>query len=298
MGVIEGPMTGRTVVITGASSGLGLASARALAAGGATVVMLNRDLEKSEVVIEQLTAETGGSFDLVLVDLASFDSVRRGAAQLLRRHPAIDVLMLNAGIIAPSRAVTEDGHELTYQVNHLSHFLLAALVRDALSARPSGRLITVSSEAHRQAMTLPMHDLDMSGRWAPYRAYAASKLENILFAREATRRLGPRVTSNALHPGTVRTAWGLEGRGPAWWIWKTALRPVLSTPERGADTQVWLASAPEAALLDGAYVSGRRPVRPSALGTSESLARQLWEMSEEATGESWPAARADERALS
>jgi retinol dehydrogenase-12 len=291
MCALERPMTGRVVVITGASSGIGRSTAQELARMGATVVMLNRDLERSEVAMEQIAAEVDGSdLHLVLVDLASLDSVRHAVRSLTQRFPAIDVLINNAGAILPDRVETEDGHELTFQTNHLGPFLLTTLLRDSLlAAAPGARVITVSSGAHIRTLALPLHDLDMSGRtWSPFGAYSASKLENILFARELARRFaGLGVTSNAMHPGRVRTRFGAQGFGGGGTVWN-AMRAFMRGPERGADTAVWLASSPDAEDLDGQYVFDRRAIEPSALARNDPLARQLWAISEELVGETWP----------
>jgi len=288
-------MQGRTVAITGASSGIGLATATALAREGATVVMLNRDLARSEVAMERIAQETGNhSLDLVLCDLASFASVRHGAALLLRSHPRLDVLVLNAGLICRERSTTEDGHELTFQVDHLSHFLLAALVRGSLEAAAPARVVSVSSDGHRAALSLPLHDLEMTRGWSPMRAYSVAKLANILFAREAARRLsGTGVTANAVHPGGVRTAFGVGDQGMGGvggFVWGTVMRPFLRTPERGADSSVWLASSAEAATLNGAYVADRQVREPSRVARNDELARILWARCEELVGVSWPEA--------
>jgi NAD(P)-dependent dehydrogenase (short-subunit alcohol dehydrogenase family) len=291
-------MRGSTVAITGASSGIGLASATALAAMGATVVMVNRDLAKSEVAMERIAAQTGNdSLHLVLCDLASFESVRQAARTLLRDHPRLDVLLLNAGLIAPARVMTEDGNELTFQVDHLSHFLLAALVRGSLIARAPARIVSVSSSGHRAALSLPLHDLTMERGWSPMRAYSVAKLANVLFAREAARRLaGTRVSVNAVHPGGVRTGFGVgevSMGGLGGFVWGTVMRPFLRTPEEGADSAVWLASSQEGAALDGAYVADRRERAPSSVARNDGLARMMWARSEELTGASWPPAHTE-----
>jgi NAD(P)-dependent dehydrogenase (short-subunit alcohol dehydrogenase family) len=290
MAAAEGPMSGRVVAITGASSGIGRVTARELARMGATVVMLNRDLERSEVAIEQIAGETGNhDLHLVLMDLSSFESVRRAARSLVHRFPVVDVLINNAGVIARERVVTEDGHELTLQTNHLGPFLFTTLVRDALlAAGPGARVVTVSSGAHLRTLALPLYDLDMSGAWMPFTAYSASKLENILFARELARRFaGLGVSSNAMHPGSVRTGFGMDGWRGGGRLWNAG-RSLMRSPEQGADTLVWLASSTEAEELDGAYVFDRKAVTPSVLARNDSLARRLWSVSEERTRESWP----------
>ncbi len=291
MGEFHGPMNGRVAVVTGASSGLGLVTASSLARMGANVVMLNRDLERSEVAMEQISRDTGVTdLHLILMDLASFASVRHAAEALLHAFPRIDVLVNNAGLIAPERTMTEDEHETTLQVNHLGPFLLMTLVRDALmAAGPGARAVIVSSDAHRRTISLPLHDLDMTSRWSPFKAYSATKLENVLFARELARRLAGRgVTSNAVHPGAVATRFGSDGTGSFSFLWNGVMASLRKTPQDGADSQIWLASAPEAAGLDGAYVVDRRVVTPSKLALNDALARRLWAVSEQMVGEHWP----------
>ncbi len=291
MSVPETPMSGRVLVVTGASSGLGMETARAAARMGATVVMVNRDLERSEVVMEEIRSGTGSAdVHLVLADFADLGSVRLAARSIVERFPAIDVLVNNAGIIAPEREVTADGHELTLQVNHLAPFLLTTLLRDAvIAAGPDARIVTVASHAHYAALALPLYDLDMTAGWSPFRAYAATKLENVLFARELARRLAGRgVSSNSANPGAVATRWGADLHSPSAAARNAMLRPLRKTAREGAESQIWLATAPEAATLDGAYVSECKAVEPSRLGSNDGLARRLWEVTEAMVGEKWP----------
>jgi NAD(P)-dependent dehydrogenase (short-subunit alcohol dehydrogenase family) len=288
MQTIEGPMNGRTCVITGANSGIGLVTARELALKGATVVMVCRDPERGEAAKRDLRYSTrSDDIHLVTIDLASFDSVREGAAIIAGAWPRIDVLVLNAGQINDKRHVTVDGHEATFQVNHLSHFLLANLLREQLVAG-SARVVAVSSDAHLYTQRLAVDDLDGKRKWGPFAAYAASKLENILYAFELSRRaFGTGVTVNAMHPGTVRTSFGAGGWGIGGVAW-TLTRPFLRTPEQGADTAVWLASAPEVEGVTGGYFQDRKAKTPSPLACRRDLQGQVWRLSVEYTGSDWP----------
>lgn len=291
MDPIDVDMRGTVVAISGATSGLGLVTATGLARMGARVVMLNRSAERSDAAISNIAAQTGNhDLHAIQVDLASFESVREACARLTSAHPRIDVLVNNAGGIQREFVLTEDGHELTFQVNHLSPFLLTSLALPALlDAAPGARVVVVSSDALWRTLALPLYDLDMRATWSPFAAYSASKLENVLFARELGRRCeGLGVTANAGHPGSVATNFGSGGWGPGGVMWRV-LRPLLRTPEQGADIELWLAASREAGKSSGAYFKDRRPADPGALGSNDGLARQLWKISVEMTGARWPA---------
>ena len=288
------PMAGRVCVVTGASSGIGKATSVALAGLGARVVLVCRDRARGEAAMAAVadaasaTAAAGGTTgkaawpSLELADLSRMEHVRELATRLTTLA-RIDVLVNNAGLVVARRQLTADGFELTLAVNHLAPFLLTNLLLPALTASPPARVVTVSSVAHRGAM-LDVADLQCERRYLAMLAYANSKLANVLFTRELARRLDPAlITANCLHPGTVRTRFG--DTGAAWLrLGLAAGGGLLRSPESGARTVVYLASAPEmAGQTGGYYVSGRRR-RPSRQARDDALARRLWDASARLTG--------------
>ena len=271
--------TGRVVVITGASDGIGAAAARALHARGDQVVVLGRSPEKTRAVAEELGAEHH------VVDLASLRQVRELAGELRRRHPRIDVLADNAGLIAGDRREeTEDGHERTFQINHLAPFLLTMLLREPLVAA-RGRVIVTASAAGLGAR-IDLDDLDFRKRYSSWGAYGTTKLENMVFARELARRWGPDgVTAAAFHPGAVRSRFGHEGGRLIRFLLRSPARYLLRSPERGAETLVWLATTdPATTWGSGGYFADCKPARASRLVESADLRQGLWERSMEMLG--------------
>lgn len=271
----QGP-GGRVVVVTGASDGIGTAAARALKKRGDEVVVVGRSAAKVRAVGIELEAEVH------VVDFAHLGEVQALAADLVERHPKIDVLINNAGLIAgTSRTITDDGHELTFQVNHLAPFLLTMLLGASLS-HPGAVVITTSSAAgtSRDARVV-VEDLDMANEYGALRAYKASKLANVLFTRELSRRWGPLgVSAAAAHPGMVRTQWGNSGPLAVRLVMKSPLRLALRSAERGADTIVWLAtSRPGTDWETGGYFADRKPAKPSPWADDLQLCKQLWDRS-------------------
>jgi retinol dehydrogenase-12 len=280
----DGPMAGRVCVVTGASSGIGKATSVALARLGASMILVCRDRDRGEAAMTDVAAaarETARP-SLELADLSSMEQVRALAARL-GKLPAIHVLINNAGLVVARRQLTSDSFELSLAVNHLAPFLLTNLLLPALTASAPARVVTVSSIAHRGAM-LDVDDLQCERRYLAMLAYANSKLANVLFTRELARRLdATKVTANCLHPGTVRTRFG--DTGALWLRLGLAIGGgVLRTPESGASTSVYLASAPEMAGQTGGYYVNARRRRPSRRARDDALARQLWDASARLTG--------------
>ena len=277
-------LTGRTILITGGNSGIGQATAAALAAAGATVVVTARNRSKGERAVADIRRTVpDASIELAELDLARLASVRQFAKGFLRNHPRLDVLILNAGLTASKRQLTEDGLEMLFQVNHLGHFLLTQLLRDRLVASAPARVVVVASVAHKQARGLDFEDLQSQRGYRGMRTYARSKLANILFTRELARRLeGTGVTANALHPGTVRTGWGGEGEaGRLLGFGLATARWFFLSPEQGARTSVYLAASPDVEGRTGGYYVRRRLATPSAAARDDEAARRLWDVSEE-----------------
>ena len=278
-------MDGKICLVTGATSGIGLSAAATLAALGAEVVVAGRNAVKTVRVAENIRKETGNPrVHTLLADFADLAQVRALAAAFRQRFERLDVLINNAGAVFLRREATPLGVEKTFLVNHLAPFLLTNLLLDALRASEQGRIINVSSEAHRTYF-LDLDDLDFKKGYTGLKAYERSKLANILFTRELARRLADTsITANAMHPGVVATHIWKVGFAPLdrlaqWLIARFAL-----TPEEGADTILYLATAPEVAQVRGEYFIKRKAVLPSDAARDDALAQRLWKVSARLTG--------------
>ncbi len=275
-------MSGEVCVVTGATSGIGKATAAALAGRGAQVVLVSRDRGRGEAAVAELAAAAGPAPRLEVADLASMGQVR-ALADRLGALERIDVLINNAGLMAGQHRVTADGFDEVFAVNHLAPFLLTNLLLGKLTAAGPARVITVTSDAHTAAR-LDLDDLQLERGWQSWRAYANSKLANILFTRELARRLeGSAVTANCAHPGLVRTRFGREARLPMRAA-VTLARPFMLSPQRGARTIVYLATSPQVAGATGGYYVKSQRREPSPSARDAAAARRLWQLSEELTG--------------
>ena len=270
-----------TVILTGATRGIGHAAAIEIARRGAELAVVGRDPERVQATAAEAEAAGGGaSVHRHVADLARMDEVRRLAAELLDAYPRIDALANHAGAMFTSRHVTPDGFERTFALNHLSPFLLTSLLLERLNAS-SARVITTASDAHKGGV-LDLDDLQSErGRFRPGRVYGTSKLCNVLFTRELQRRNSD-LAANCLHPGLIRTGFG-KNDGLLARVSLTLAGPFLGSPRTGARPLVWLALEPEAGDLRGEYLEKGRPVPPSAQAQDDRLAGELWERSEELT---------------
>ena len=217
------------------------------------------------------------------LDLARLSTVKAFAEEFLATHERLDVLILNAGLLSGTRQVTEDGYEMTFQVNHLAHFLLTKLLLERIIASAPARIVVVASVAHRRAGAFRFDDLQAEDRYSAMGTYQQSKLANVLFAKELARRLdGTGVTANALHPGTVRTGWGMDGdsRGVLAMALKVG-RWWMLTPEQGAATTIHLALSGEVEGKTGGYYVRSRESRPTKHALDPEAARRLWDISED-----------------
>ena len=278
-------MHGRTVVITGANSGVGKATAVALARAGADTVITARHEGRGRQAVADIREASGSDqVDLVVFDLADLASVRRGAEQILDRCGRIDVLVNNAGLVLSERTETVDGLEATFATNHLGPFLLTRLLTDRLVASAPARVVDVASTAHQGARRgLDFDDLQSTRHYRGMQAYSRSKLANILFTNELARRLaGSGVTANSLHPGTVASGFARDDDAKGFLAFGVKLiKPFILTPEKGARTSVYLASSPEVADVTGQYFVKCRARTPSPAARDEAAAALLWSVSEE-----------------
>jgi retinol dehydrogenase-12 len=275
-------MNGKVCIVTGATSGIGKAAATALAKQGAQVVLVGRDRGRAEAAASEIGAVSAVPPTVEIADLAAMDQVRELAGRL-GSLDRIDVLINNAGLVQNERHTSPDGFEHVFAVNHLAPFLLTNLLLPKLTASAPARVITVTSDAHTAAK-LDLDDPNLEHGWASWRSYSNSKLANILFTRELARRLaGTGVTANCAHPGVVRTGFGRDA-SPLMRVGITIARPFFLSPERGADTIVYLASSPDVATQTGGYYVKRQLREPSAAARDEATAKKLWEVSEKLTG--------------
>jgi NAD(P)-dependent dehydrogenase (short-subunit alcohol dehydrogenase family) len=267
--------TGKIVVVTGANSGIGLAAAEAFARGGARLAIVGRDQARLDAALTAIRAAApDADVTAFQADFASLDSVRELAGALRDAYPKIDVLANNAGGAFSGRGTTVDGFERSIGVNHLAPFLLTHLLRDRLDG---GRVINTASDAHTAGKLDPAN-LNSDGPYRMFTVYGSSKQANILFAAEAARRW-PEMLSFSYHPGVVRTRFGRDS-GLVNIFYKVS--PFLLTPAKGADTMLWLASAPAAELTNGGYYVKRKLKQPSIPTRSPETAAALWTASETA----------------
>jgi retinol dehydrogenase-14 len=276
-------MAGKCVLVTGATGGIGKATAAGLAALGARVGITGRDRTRADAAAADIRAAGGPGVDVFVADMSSQREVRRLAAEVLDAYPRLDVLVNNVGGSWAHRHTTVDGLEHTFAVNHLAPFLLTNLVIERLKASAPARVVTVSSGAHTTGR-IDFDDLQGERAYSVQRAYSQSKLANVMFTYELARRLdGTGVTATVLHPGVVRTGFGAEDRGPMNRLAVLA-RPFMKRPERGATTSIYLAADPSVEGVTGRYFVGRSP-RPSSKPSYDTAAAgRLWRISADLVG--------------
>lgn len=282
------PLSGKTALVTGATSGIGLVTARELARQGARVVLVGRDADKAARALASIQLAVGpeAPVQLKCYDLSLLRNVRALAEELQREFSQLDILINNAGIMPGRFTLTEEGHELSWATNHLAPYALTNLLLPLLDAAGQARVVTVSSVAHWVGEIEPDRAVRNSpDKYSWLTAYADSKLANILFTSELAHRLDlTGITANCLHPGMVDTGLIRPGTSPVmkalWW----AARPLMVSPERGAQTSLYLATAAEVARVSGRYFAGGRPARTSERAQSRTEASRLWRISAEETG--------------
>ena len=276
-------MSGRICLVTGATRGIGRATAEALAKSGAHVLLHGRDSASVGAVCREMIRY--GQVTGVVGDLGSLAAVRKLASDIAAQYPRLDVLVNNAGTGTRRRQTTVDGYERTFAINHLAPFLLTNLLLERLKASKAARVVTVSSMAHRN-VTLDFDDLNFEKRqYSGLRAYGESKLANILFTLELASRLaGSNVTANCLHPGVVATnIFAAFFGGRTGKIFSVLFRPFMLSPANGAKTSVYLASSPEVAKVTGKFFDKSREVPPAPAAQDAAAAKRLWEISAKLT---------------
>ena len=280
----EGPMRGQTVFITGATRGIGLATAVGLAGLGAQIAMVGRDRARTEVAAQQVRAAGGPAVHTFLADLSSQADVRRLADEALERLPRIDVLINNAGGFWNTRRVTADGLEHTLAVNHLAPFLLTNLLLPRLQNSAPARVVIVASNAQRLGR-IAFEDLQGEHSYSGARAYNQSKLANVMFAYALARQLSPDVvTANAVHPGWVNTSFGVEDPASAQRLLVPLLRAFMASPSRGARSSINAAAAPTLRGRSGLYLTKNGSKRSSPRSYDEPTGARLWQVSADLVG--------------
>jgi retinol dehydrogenase-13 len=279
------PMVGKVCVVTGSTSGVGLAAATRLAEGGADIVMVCRDRGKAEAIREGSPALRAARVDIVVADFSDLAEVRRAAAEVLELRPRIDVLINSAGLHSTTRQFTREGFELVFCVNHLASFLFTSLLLERLRSSAPSRVIMVNSEGHRFGGLDP-DDLDWRRRhYTGLRGYGASKVAQLLTVWEFADRLrGSGVTINAVHPGDVRTGIG-SNNGPVYRLFqRLVIRPLLKDPSVSGAALYWHAASPEMAEVSGRFFHLTVEEKPDAPALDRELGRRVWDLSRKLTG--------------
>jgi NAD(P)-dependent dehydrogenase (short-subunit alcohol dehydrogenase family) len=277
-------MKGKVVVITGATSGIGEIAAQRLAGMGARIVLVARDAARGQRTLTRLPGVgSGAAHSIHYGDLSSISTSKRVAAEIAAAEPRIDVLINNAGALFGSRTLTADNLEQTFATNHMAYFVLTLGLKASLLAAGAARVVSTASDAHK-GYTLDFDDLQSAKGYSAIRAYGRSKLCNILFTRELARRWsGSGITANCLHPGFVATRFGDASGGFLSSVVRIA-KTFAITPEKGAETIVYLASSPEVAAISGEYFYKCRPAIPTAGGRDDAAASRLWNESSNLAG--------------
>jgi NAD(P)-dependent dehydrogenase (short-subunit alcohol dehydrogenase family) len=274
-------LKGKICLITGATSGIGKETAKELAAHGADLVLPVRDIMKGESLkAEILEKSPNAQIEIMPCDLASFDSIRSFVDEFKARYDHLHILINNAGLWELKKKLSKDGIEMTFAVNHLAPFLLTNLLLETIKSSSPARIINVSSESHRRG-TINFKDLEFSRRYSGIKAYGQSKLANILFTKKLSHLLkGSGITANCLHPGFVNTSIFDTLPRPVFWF----MRPFMTTPRKGAETTIYLATSDEAANFRGEYFVDSKPKKPNKEALRKDIADRLWEISADYVG--------------
>ncbi len=279
-------LEGRVIVLTGATEGIGKAAAHELARRGATLVLVGRNREKGERLVDELKASSkNANIDLLLGDLSSLADVRSVASAFRQKHDRLHVLVNNAGALFRDHVLSKDGIEMTFALNHMAYFLLTQELLTLLKETPGARIVCTSSDAHRRGHVDIQTIATRPNRRAGFAAYCDSKLANVLFTKELARRLlGTNVSANCFHPGFVHSGFGTNNAGLYGASIALASSLLGRTPERGAQTLLFLATSPGAASFSGDYFHDNVLATTAKAAREEALGKQLWELSERLCG--------------
>ena len=279
---MNGKLQNKTAIVTGANSGMGMATVRALSDMGAKVIMLCRSEKRGTEALEKLSSEKYRDLELILCDLGNYDSIRAFANIVRRGCDHIDILVNNAGFISLDRQETGEGLERQFGVNHIGHFLLTMSLLDLMGE--GGRIVNVASGAHKTGK-IHFDDINLTKGFNVIKAYSQSKLANVLFTRELARRVKDRgITVNCCHPGAVATNIGIDRDTGFGKTVTRLLKPFFQTPEQGARTAIFLASDDSVSDVTGEYFYKCRIAKSSKRSKDMELAKKLFEFSEELTG--------------
>lgn len=278
-------LEGKTVLVTGGNIGIGLETARDMARRGARVLIACRDKTKGANAVKDIRTSTGNNdVHMYIMDLASLESVRQCAKEVLKEETRLDILINNAGIMACAKQASKDGYELQFATNHLGHFLFTNLLLDLIKKSAPSRIVNVSSLAHKLSPAFDFDDINMDKNYGSWNAYGRSKVSNVLFTRELAKRLeGTGVTTSSLHPGSVDTQ--LQQHSPTLLILKPLIsRATWKTPAQGAQTSIYCAVDESLDGVSGKYYSDCAEASMSKMALDDDLARKLWEVSVKMTG--------------
>ncbi|MDG2273290.1 MAG: SDR family oxidoreductase [Halioglobus sp.] len=274
-------MKGKHVAVTGATAGIGRAASMELARRGARLTLFCRSAEKA-AILEREIRNDGGDVSIIIMDMADLASVREAAKIFLQREEALDVLVNNAGIVNTSRKESAQGYEETLAVNHFAPFLLTGLLLPALRSGQKSRIVNVSSGAHAFVKDMGYEDMQAKRKYSTFHEYGRSKLANILFTRQLAHILArDDITVNCLHPGAVSTSLGTQNNGLMGKVLPLLLKPFFRTPEKGAETSLYLCSSEEVAEISGEYFVNCKAVKPRRWARDDAAAQRLWDYTEQ-----------------
>lgn len=277
------------IVITGATAGIGESSAHTLAAQGAQLTLLCRNLDKGAAVVSNIVAAGGSQPNLIEMNMASLASVREAAQAVLALEQPVNILLNNAGVVNTSRRVTVDGFEETLAVNHFAPFLLTGLLLPNMLEVPNARIVNVASAAHEFVRDMGFDDMQAEQGFKTFREYGRSKLANILFTRSLAERVkGESITVNCLHPGAVATSLASQNEGLAARLIPALLKPFFRSPDKGAETSIYLCTSDDVAKVSGAYFANCKQKPPKPWGRDDDAAQRLWEYTEQSVGFEYP----------